>query len=279
MIVDLNLYCFYMDIFPFLQYAFIQRAFVAGSFVAIVCSTLGIFLVLRKMSLIGDGLSHVSFGAIALGLFLGLYPFYIAIPVVMVGSILILKISEKAKIYGDASIGIVSAVGIASGVILASKSQGFTVDLMSYLFGNILSINTVEVALTMGLSFLVLTVVYLFYWDLFSATFDEEYAKATGVNTNFINILLTLLTSITVVLSVKVVGVMLVSALLILPAVTALQLAKGFRPAIVIGGVVSLVSVLVGISFSFFFDLPAGATIVMVNAFIFAMSLLLKKFA
>ncbi len=268
-----------MDLFLFLQYTFIQRAFVAGSFVAVVCSTLGIFLVLRKMSLIGDGLSHVSFGAIALGLFLGLYPYYIAIPIVMAGSLLIMKIGERAKVYGDASIGIVSAVGIASGVILASKSGGFTVDLMSYLFGNILSISTTEVILTIALSLVVIIVVYLFYWDLFSATFDEEYAKATGVNTNFINILLTLLTSITVVLSVKVVGVMLVSALLILPAVTALQLAKGFRPAIVIGGVVSLVSVLVGISFSFFFDLPAGATIVMVNAFIFAMSLLLKKFA
>lgn len=268
-----------MDLFLFLQYAFIQRAFVAGFFVAVVCSTLGIYLVLRKMSLIGDGLSHVSFGAIALGLFLGLYPYYIAIPIAMIGSIIILKLSEKAKVYGDASIGIVSAVGIASGVILASKSGGYTTDLMSYLFGNILSISTVEVALTIGLSILVLTVVYLYYWDLFSATFDEEYAKATGVNTNFINILLALLTAITVVLSVKVVGVMLVSALLILPAVTALQLAKGFRPAIVIGGVVSLVSVLVGITVSFYFDLPAGATIVMVNAFIFGMSLLLKKFA
>jgi zinc transport system permease protein len=266
-----------MDLFFFLQYTFIQRAFVAGSFVAIVCSTLGLFLVLRKMSLIGDGLSHVSFGAIALGLFLGVYPFYIAIPVVMIGSILILKISEKAKIYGDASIGIISAVGIASGVILASKSRGFTVDLMSYLFGNILSISIAEVVLTIGLSIIVLAVVYFFYWDLFSATFDEEYAKTTGVNTNFINILLALLTAITVVLSVKVVGVMLVSALLILPAVTALQLAKGFKPAIILSGVISLISVLLGIILSFFLDLPAGATVVMVNAMVFGLVLTYKK--
>ena len=266
-----------MDKFNFLQYGFIQKAFIAGSFVAIVCSTLGLFLVLRKMSLIGDGLSHVSFGAIALGLFLGVYPFYIAIPVVMIGSILILKISEKAKIYGDASIGIISAVGIASGVILASKSRGFTVDLMSYLFGNILSISTTEVILTIGLSIVVLVVVYFFYWDLFSATFDEEYAKTTGVKTNFINILLTLLTAITVVLSVKVVGVMLVSALLILPAVTALQLAKGFRPAMILSGIISLISVLLGITLSFYLDLPAGAAIVLVNAVIFSFVLLYKK--
>ena len=125
-----------MDIIQILQYSFIQKAFIAGSFVAITCSSLGLFLVLRKMSLIGDGLSHVSFGAIALGLFFGLYPFYVAVPIVVLASILILKISEKARVYGDAAIGIVSAIGISSGVILASLSKGFNVDLFSYLFGN-----------------------------------------------------------------------------------------------------------------------------------------------
>lgn len=266
-----------MEILNFLQYSFIQRAFFAGSFVAIICSALGLFLVLRKMSLIGDGLSHVSFGAIALGLFLGIYPFYIAIPLVMLSSILILKISEKAKIYGDAAIGIVSAVGISGGVILASVSKGFNVDLFSYLFGNILAISTTEVILSVILSFVVLAVIYFFYWDLFSATFDEEYAKTTGIKTNFINILLTLLTAITVVLSVKMVGIMLVSALLILPAVTALQLVKGFKRAIIISSIVSLFSVILGISVSFFADLPAGATIVMINALFFGVAILYKK--
>ena len=266
-----------MDILNFLQYSFIQKAFFAGSFVAIVCSTLGIFLVLRKMSLIGDGLSNVSFGAIALGLLLGVFPFYIAVPVVMIASVLILKISEKAKVYGDAAIGIVSAVGIAGGVILASISNGFNVDLFSYLFGNILAISNTEVILSIILSLVVLLVIYLFYWDLFSATFDEEYAKTTGIKTNFINILLTLLTAVTVVLSVKMVGVMLVSALLILPAVTALQLAKGFKMAMIIGSIVSLISVLLGITFSFLFDLPTGATIVMINAMFFILALLYKK--
>jgi len=125
-----------IEILNLLQYSFIQKAFLAGSFIAITCSILGLFLVLRKMSLIGDGLSHVSFGAIALGLYLGIYPFYIAVPLVMIASILILKISEKAKVYGDAAIGIVSAVGISSGIILASLSNGFNVDLFGFLFGN-----------------------------------------------------------------------------------------------------------------------------------------------
>ncbi|MFA5095336.1 MAG: metal ABC transporter permease [Candidatus Paceibacterota bacterium] len=266
-----------MDILNFLQYSFIQKAFFAGSFVAIVCSVLGLFLVLRKMSLIGDGLSHVSFGAIALGLFFGIYPFYIAVPVVMIASILILKISEKAKVYGDSAIGIISAVGIAGGVILASVSSGFNVDLFSYLFGSILAISNTEVILSIVLSLVVLAVIYLFYWDLFSATFDEEYAKTTGIRTNFINMILTLLTAITVVLSVKMVGIMLVSALLILPAATALQFAKGFKMAMAIGSIVSLISVLLGITLSFFLDLPTGAIIVMINALFFALAFFYKK--
>jgi len=266
-----------MDIIQFLQYSFIQKAFIAGAFVAITCSSLGLFLVLRKMSLIGDGLSHVSFGAIALGLFFGIYPFYIAVPVVVLASLLILKISEKARVYGDAAIGIVSAVGIAGGVILASKAAGFNVDLFGYLFGNILAISTSEAILSAILSGFVLLVIYYFYWDLFSATFDEEYAKTTGVKTNFINSLLTVLTAVVVVLSVKVVGIMLVSALLILPAVSALQISHKFKTALVLGGVFSLLSVIIGIAVSFFLDLPTGATIVMLSAIFFALAFGWKK--
>jgi zinc transport system permease protein len=266
-----------IEIINFLQYSFVQRAFLAGSFVAVTCAALGMFLVLRKMSLIGDGLSHVSFGAIALGLFFGSSPFYIAVPVVMLGSLLILKISEKAKVYGDAAIGIVSAIGIAGGVILASLSHGFNVDLFSYLFGNILAISKAEVIFSIILSFLVLVLLYFFYWDLFSATFDEEYAKTTGIKTNFINVLLTLMTAVTVVLSVKMVGVMLVSALLILPAVSALQFSKGFKPAIFSAIAISVISVIFGISLSFFMDLPTGATIVMCNVLIFILSFVYRQ--
>lgn len=266
-----------MDLFQFLQYAFIQKAFLAGSFIAISCACLGLFLVLRKMSLIGDGLSHVSFGAIALGLFFGFYPFYIAVPLVILASLLILKISEKANVYGDAAIGIVSAFGIAGGVILASLSSGFNVDLFSYLFGNILAISTGEVIISIVLSFLVLAVIYLFYWDLFSATFDQEYAKTTGIKPNFINSLLTVLTAVVVVLSINVVGIMLVSALLILPAVTALQISKKFTTAIILGCFSSLISVILGITVSFFLDLPAGATIVIINCLFFGLAFLYRK--
>jgi len=268
-----------MNMINFLQYSFIQKAFFAGSFIGIICAALGMFLVLRKMSLIGDGLSHVSFGAIALGLFFGVYPFYVAVPVVVAGSYLILKITEKAKVYGDAAIGIVSAVGISGGIILAGVSRGFNVDLFSYLFGNILSISNLEVVLSVLLSCVVLAILYFYYWDLFSATFDEEYAKTTGIKTSKINTILIFLTALTVVLSVKMVGVMLVSALLILPAACALQIAKGFKFAIILGCIISLVSVLLGITFSFFLDLPAGATIVMMNAIFFALAFIYKRIA
>jgi len=266
-----------MDITSFLHYSFIQRAFLAGSFVAVTCAVLGMFLVLRKMSLIGDGLSHVSLSAIALGLFFGLYPFYVALPVVVICSILILKISEKAKIYEDAAIGIISAIGIAGGVILVSLSKGFNMDLLSYLFGNILAISNIEVIISVLLSFLVMTVLYFYYWDLFSTTFDEEYARTTGIKIDFINMLLTVLTAITVVLSVKIVGLMMVSALLILPSVTSLQLAKDFKSAIFYAVIISLTSVISGITFSFFLDLPAGATIIMVNAAFFILALFTKS--
>lgn len=266
-----------MDIFNFLNYEFIQRAYFAGSFVAALCAMLGLLLVLRKLSLIGDGLSHVSFGAIALGLFFGVYPFYIAVPIVILASYLILKLTEKAKIYGDAAIGIVSSVGIAGGVILASLSNGFNVDLFSYLFGNVLAISSQEVWLSVGLSLFVLLVIIMLYNDLFSTTFDETFARVSGIRTERINMVLTFLTAITVVLAIKVVGVMLVSALLILPAVTALQIVKGFKGAMIAAVILSALSVIIGITVSFFADLPAGASIVMVNFSLFIFFFFIRK--
>jgi len=261
----------------FLGLAFVQRAFIAGSFIAALCAVLGLFLVLRKMSMIGDGLSHVSFGAIAFGLLLGVYPFYIAVPLVLLASLGILAITERTKLFGDAAIGIVSAIGISSGVILASLSGGFNVDLMSYLFGNILTISGNELILSVILSAIVFVVVYLFYYDLFSATFDEEYASTTGIATGLVNRLLVMLTAVVVVLSVKMVGIMLVSALLILPSVTALMLVKGFRSAMIVSVALAVLSVILGITASYMFDLPTGATIVMFNAVFFGLANLERR--
>ena len=262
-----------MDILDYLKYGFIQRALLAGCFVGLLCSVLGVLLVLRRLSLIGDGLAHVTFGSVALGLVFKVYPLYVSIPVVMLSSLGILKLMERARIYGDAAIGVVSALGIAGGVILASVAGGFNVDLFSYLFGNILAISDAEVMISIALSLLVLLLIYVYYHQIFSITFDEEFAGASGIDTKKINAMLVLLAAVTVVLAMNVVGIMLVSALLILPAVTALQLARGFRNTLVIAGLTAVCSVVAGIFGSLMMNLPTGAAIVMVNLLFFLVAL------
>lgn len=266
-----------MHIIEYLQYGFIQRALLCGSFIALLCSTLGVLLVLRRFSLIGDGLAHVTFGSVALGLFLRVYPLYVSLPVVMLSSLGILKLTQRARLYGDAAIGIVSSVGIAGGVLLASVAGGFNVDLFSYLFGNILAIGKEELYLSIALSIAVLAVIFLYFQEIFSMTFDEEFARVSGIATERLNTLLVLLTAITVVLSMNVVGIMLISALLILPAVTALQLARGFRTAMWISACAALASVVGGIFISLALNLPTGATIVLTNFVLFLVAFAIRN--
>jgi zinc transport system permease protein len=266
-----------MGIVNFLHYEFIWRAIITGSFIALVCSLLGVLLVLRRFSLIGDGLAHVTFGSVAIGLLLKQPPVYISIPIIMLSSLGILKLTEKARLYGDAAIGIVSSIGIAGGILIASIAGGFNVDLFSYLFGNILSISKVEVIASIALSLVVLLTILFFYHEYFSATFDEEFAKVSGINTKKINSILVLLTGITVVLAMRVVGIMLTSSLLILPAVTALQIAKSFKTTMIISSLIAISSVVVGIYISFILNLPTGATIVMANFVIFISAFLFRN--
>jgi len=263
-----------MDFLDLFSHGFIQRALVAGCFIAVLCSVLGTFLVLRRLSLIGDGLAHVTFGGVAVGLLFGAYPFYVAIPIVMASALGILKLIDKARLYGDAAIGIVSSLGIAGGILIASAAGGFNIDLFSYLFGNILAISRVEVWTSVLLCFCLIVVIALYYHELLAITFDEESAKASGIKTARINRILVLLTALTVVLAMKVVGIMLVSALLIIPPVTALQFARGFRTTIVISCLTGIVAVLAGVTISFVLDLPAGASIVIVSFGIFLVSFL-----
>jgi zinc transport system permease protein len=220
--------------------------------------------------LIGDGLAHVSFATVAIGLLLHQQPILISLPLVALASLLILKLNEKAGLHGDAAIGLVSSFGVASGVLIASLAGGFNVDLMSYLFGNILSISAIEVKITWFLSGAIIVCVVLFYHDLFAITADEDYAQVLGINPQRVNKILILLTAFTVVIGVKIVGTMLISSLIILPAVAALQVARSFKTVILTALVFSLASVLLGIFVSYVFDFPSGATIVLIN-FIFFM--------
>ena len=262
-----------------LQYAFVQRALLAGSFIALSCSFLGVFLVLRRLSLIGHGLAHVSFATIGLALVLHASPMYVSVPLVMLASLWILRLSERGNMYGDAAIGLVAALGVATGVMLASLGRGFNVDLFSYLFGNILAISRGEVVLSVLVSMVVVALVVLFYHDLFALTFEEDYARVLGVNAKRINQVLILCTSLTVVLGIRVVGTMLVSSLIVLPAVTALQIARGFKTAIAAAAASAVASVVLGIFVSYVFDLPTGATIVYANFAFFALAFVCGRVA
>ena len=269
-----------MTIVEMFQYGFIQRALLAGSLIAVLCAVLGVFLVLRRLSLIGDGLAHVAFGSVALALFVNITPLAVtiaAIPLVMLSSLGILKLMERAKLFGDAAVGIVASLGIAVGVLLTGLSGGFSVDLFSYLFGNILSVSREEVIIAALLFVLIIAAVSLYYNELLAVTFDEDLARTSGVRTGRINMILVLLTSLIVVLAMKVAGIMLVSSLMVLPAVTALQIASGFRTALLLAAGCALLSVLSGIIASFGLNIPAGATIILINFLLFLCAFLGRR--
>lgn len=257
-----------MGLAEIFNYEFVQRAFAAGILIAIVSSILGVFLVLRRFSLIGDGLAHITFGSVAFVMFLGVSPLYItlaALPIVMASSLAILKLTHSKRIQGDAAIGVVSSVGIAAGIILASLSNGYNIDLFSYLFGNILTVTRIELILSFIVFLTVTAIVIIFYNDFFAVTFDEELARTMGIKTGRINAILFLLTAVAAVLAMKVAGIMLVSAMLILPPLTALQLSLSFKLTIIAAVFFSILSVICGIITAFLLNLPAGGTIVISN--------------
>lgn len=269
-----------MLIADILSYDFVQRALVTGVLIAAACSILGVFLVLRRLSLIGDGLAHVTFGSVAIVLLIGFSPLYVtlaALPLVVVSSLAILHLTRSRRIHGDAAIGIVSSIGIALGVIMASLSGGYNADLLSYLFGNILTATQMELLLSLIIFTAVILFVFFLYRDLFAVTFDEELSKSMGVKTNRVNIILMILTAAAVVSAMKIAGIMLVSALLILPAVAALQFSLSFRSTITASVIFSVISVIGGMLLSFTFNLPTGGTIVIFNAVFLVVVLFAKK--
>lgn len=269
-----------MNLLEILSYGFIQRALLAGTLIALLCSVLGVFLVLRHLSLIGDGLAHVTFGSTAIALALKFYSamsLLVSAPIVMLASLGILKLTEKGRLSGDAAIGLVSALGISVGIILASVGGGYNVDLLSYLFGNILSIRSEEVVVAALLCLGVMLLLTLYYHELFAISFSDELAKVSGIRTSYINAILVLLTALSVVLAMKLVGIMLISSMLIVPAASALQLARGFKVCIVLAALQGCSSVIIGIIVSIMSNLPASASIVMVNLLFFAAACVARR--
>lgn len=262
------------------SYGFIQRALASGLLIGLLCSVLGVFLVLRRLSLIGDGLAHVTFGGVALALFAGLQGaamVLVSLPVVVLASLGILKLATKSRLGGDAAIGIVSSAGVASGVLLAVAGRGYGVDLFSYLFGNILSITQTELIVAACLCLFVLGMLWLFYHDLVALTFNEELARVSGIKIRFLNSLLAILTALTVVLAMRLVGIMLISALLILPASTALQVARGFKMTVLFSVLSATLAIISGIVISFILNIPSGATIILSSLTLFGISVVAKN--
>jgi len=260
-----------------LTYGFFQRALFAGVFVALACALLGVFLILRKDAMIGHGLAHIMFAGIALGLLLNVLPIIAALIVGIIAAIAIMYLKDKAGVYGDTAIAIMSSIGFASGILIISSSNKFNVDLFGYLFGDILAISSTEVWLSIALAGIVLLIIILFYRRFMFMTFDRESAKAAGVKVKSLDTLLTILTAVTVVLGMKVVGLLLVSALLVIPSAAGLQLASSFKKAILFASGVALISVILGLIFSFYLDFPASGTIVLLSAVFFLLSIGIKR--
>ena len=259
------------SIFNLFTYTFLQRALIVGLLISVSSSFLGIFLVLRKYSMIGDGLAHVSFATVALALLLNQSPLLISIPIVSLSSLLILKLSEENRIGGDAAIGLISSTAVAIGVMISSVSSGFSVDLYSYLFGSILIISEMDVYFSLVLSIIIVGTVLYFYQDLFAMTYDMDYAKVSGRKTKQLNQIISFLTSITIVLGIRVVGTMLISSLIIFPTVSALRLSNSFKSTILWAVIISSFSVVMGLIISISFDLPTGSSIVLINALVFGL--------
>ena len=252
-----------------IHYGFLQRALFAGVFIAVVCALLGVFLILRRDSMIGHGLAHVTFAGVAVGLVLHIMPMIAALAVAVITALGIMKLKLRAGLYGDTAIAIFSSTGFAAGILLVSLSKNFNVDLFGYLFGDILAIKQEEVWLSIGFTILVTAVVVINYKKFLYATFDRESAKVSGIKVEKLDSVLTVLTAVTVVLGMKVVGILLVSALLVIPAAAGLQLASNFKQSIIVSVSVSVISVIAGLYLSVVFDFPASGTIVILSFFIF----------
>lgn len=253
------------------SYAFIVRAIIVGILVSLCAALLGVSLVLKRYSMIGDGLSHVGFGALAIAMAMNLSPLQVSIPVVVLAAFLLLRISEDSKIRGDAAIALISTSSLAIGVIVVSMTTGMNTDVCNYMFGSILAMSNSDVKLSIALCAVVLILFIVFYNKIFAVTFDETFAKATGTNTNLYNMLIAFLTAITIVLGMRMMGTLLISSLIIFPALTSMRVCKQFKTVIISSAIVSVVCFFIGIVISYVYATPAGASIVAVNIIAFLM--------
>lgn len=265
------------SILSVISYSFMSRALIVGILVSMCASLLGVSLVLRRYSMIGDGLSHVGFGALAIAAALNTAPLPVTIPIVVIAAFFILRITENSKVKGDSMIAVISTSSLAIGVMIISITSGMNTDLNNYLFGSILSTNTQDMIISIIISVIVLCLYLLFYNRIFSITFDESFSKATGTKTNIYNSLIAVLTAVTIVLGMRLMGSMLISSLIIFPALTSMRLFKTFKSVTVSSAILSVICFTLGLFISYFYSAPTGASIVVVNiAFLIIFSIIGK---
>ena len=248
-----------------LSYPFMVRALLGGILVSLCASLLGVSLVLKRYSMIGDGLSHVSFGALSVALAAGWSPLKVSIPVVVLAAFFLLRIKERGQIKSDAAIAMISASALAVGIIVTSMTTGMTTDVSSYMFGSILAMSREDVEFSAALSAVVLFLFLFCYNKVFAVTFDENFAKATGVRVGFYNVLIAVLTAVTIVLGMRMMGAMLISSLIIFPALTSMRIFKSFHGVVVSSGILSIICFFIGMVISYIYSTPAGASVVVVN--------------
>lgn len=251
------------------SYPFMVRAIFVGTIVALCSSLLGVSLVLKRYSMIGDGLSHVGFGALAIATSMNMAPLTVSVPVVVVAAFLLLRLSENSKIKGDAAIALISTGAMAIGVMVISMTTGMNTDVCNYLFGSILSMSKSDVKLSVVLSVVVLVMFILFYNRIFSVTFDETFAKATGTNARLYNMVIALLTALIIVLGMRMMGTLLITSLIVFPAITSMRLCKNFKAVIVNSAIISVICLWVGLIISYVYATPTGASIVLCNIIVF----------
>ncbi|MGI9567608.1 MAG: metal ABC transporter permease [Nitrosopumilus sp.] len=247
-----------------LSYGFVQKALVAGIAVALICSFMGTFLVLRRYSLFGDGIAHVAFGGVSVGLFLGVFPLWTAFIVSILGGLGLQKLRQSTKISGDAAVAVVLVSGLAIGVILVSSSGGFSVDLFSFLFGSILLISNEDTLMILAISAGIIATLVVMQKQFLHLTFNEEQAKIAGLPVTLLNYAFVILASITVVTSMRLVGILLISALIVIPNIAAMAFGKGFKKTVGISMSISVISVVSGILLSYYYNVAPSGTIVMI---------------
>ena len=254
------------NIINMFQYDFMLRAIIGGILVSLCAALLGVSLVLKRYSMIGDGLSHVGFGSLAIAASLNLVsPLEFAMPVVVISAFFLLRLSSNSKIKGDAAIALVSTSALAIGITVATMTKSMDSDINSYLFGSILSMSERDMWFSIVLSVIVLALFVVFYNKIFAITFDENFAKATGTRAGIYNMIIAMLTALTIVVGMKMMGSLLISSLIIFPAITSMRVCKRFITVMISSALVSVVCFFIGLTISYLYSTPVGASIVIVN--------------